>query len=172
MNKEIYLAGGCFWGVEALVHALPGIISAESGYANGSVAAPSYELVKTGTTGHRETVHVVYDTSVISLEAILAAYFSVIDPTVKNRQAMDIGTQYQTGIYYLSDEDGDTARRMAEGLGLPDGALMTEIKPLSSFYRAEEYHQRYLEKNPNGYCHIPFDKIAAAVRIAESFKAK
>lgn len=151
----IYLAGGCFWGMEHLMQSLPGVINAVSGYANGSGKEDAfYEKVLTKTTGFKETVQVEYDPKRISLEAILYAYFYVIDPTVKNRQGNDVGPQYQTGIYYSDENSKEVVERIAALEKDRQAAFHVEIGPLINFYPAEEYHQDYLIKNPTGYCHI------------------
>lgn len=159
-ENVIYLAGGCFWGIEYLMQSIPGVIDARSGYANGSgEAEANYKDVCKGNTGFRETVRVEYDPDKVSLDALLLAYFYVIDPTVKNQQGNDKGTQYQTGIYYTNDKAKETVERIA---GIERGRrkkFYVEIGPLKNFYLAEEYHQDYLEKNPAGYCHIPKDEI-------------
>ena len=152
----IYLAGGCFWGIEHLMASIPGVIDAQSGYANGTGEADAdYDTVSTGQTGFRETVRVEYDPEQVSLDALLLAYFYVIDPTVENRQGYDIGTQYQTGVYYTNDAAKETVERIAELEKSRGNEFRVEIGPLLNFYTAEEYHQNYLEKNPAGYCHIP-----------------
>ena len=162
MSEEvIYLAGGCFWGLEHLMHSLKGVNDAISGYANGTGADDAnYKTVCTGQTGFHETVKVTYDRETISLKAILGAYFYVIDPTTSNRQGHDLGTQYQTGIYYV-DED---SRKIVEEVVAIEKAryskFCVEVQELVNFYPAEEYHQRYLDKNPDGYCHIPRAAIA------------
>ena len=161
-DKEnvIYLAGGCFWGIEYLMESMQGVIDVESGYANGSCSADAdYKTVCTGKTGFRETVRVEYDPEKISLDAILMAYFYVIDPTVENRQGNDIGSQYQTGIYYTNDKAKETIERIADIEKSRSSEFHVEIAPLKNFYPAEEYHQDYLTKNPNGYCHIPREEI-------------
>lgn len=156
----IYLAGGCFWGIEALMQSIPGVIDAQSGYANGTGQADAnYATVSTGQTGFRETVRVEYDPEQVSLDALLLAYFYVIDPTVQNRQGNDRGTQYQTGVYYTNDEAKATVERIADIERSRSKAFYVEIGPLKNFYPAEEYHQDYLEKNPNGYCHIPREEM-------------
>lgn len=159
-NKKIYLAGGCFWGMEKLMRSIPGVIEAISGYANGSDEEnANYKAVCSGQTGFRETVEVEYNPKVVSLDALLLAYFYVIDSTAKNRQGNDIGSQYQAGIYYVDDDSRETVGRIAAiEAGRVDG-FAVEIEPLRSFYHGEEYHQRYLDKNPGGYCHIPIDDI-------------
>ena len=160
MTQTIYLAGGCFWGLEALMQAIPGVIDAQSGYANGSGAAQAnYPAVCSGKTGFQETVKVVYDPDKVSLDALLLAYFHVIDPTVRNRQGNDIGPQYQTGIYYTDEASRAVVERVAALERGRQQAFYVDIGPLQNFFPAEEYHQNYLEKNPGGYCHIPRDKI-------------
>lgn len=150
----IYFAGGCFWGVEHMMEQVPGVVSATSGYANGSLENPDYKAVLSGTTGHRETVRVVYDKSLVMLHELVELFFASIDPTLLNRQGADIGSQYQTGIYYTGDEDGFEIQALAEDEAKKHSAFHVEILPLTSFYEAEEYHQDYLVKNPTGYCHL------------------
>lgn len=153
--KEIYLAGGCFWGVAEYMSRIKGIVGSEVGYANGSLKDPSYEQVCTGTTGHTETAHIKFDEKTISLEEILDRFWDIIDPTVLNRQGPDTGSQYRTGIYYTDLEDREiilkTLKRQKEKYDEP---IVTEVESLKLFYKAEEYHQEYLKKNPGGYCHI------------------
>lgn len=159
-ENVIYLAGGCFWGIEHLMQSIPGVIDAKSGYANGTCAAEAnYKSVCAGNTGFRETVRVEYDPKRVSLDALLLVYFYVIDPTVKNRQANDIGSQYQTGIYYTNDTVRETAQRIYDLEKSRRTKFYVEFGPLVNFYPAEEYHQDYLQKNPNGYCHIPRGEI-------------
>ena len=156
----IYLAGGCFWGLEKLMQSLPGVVSAVSGYANGDDdLVPTYNQVITGRTGYRETVRVEYQPDVISLDAILFAYFQVIDPTIENAQGNDVGTQYQTGVYYADEAAQATVERIATMEKDRHERFKVEIKPLLRFYDAEEYHQDYLDKNPLGYCHISRDEM-------------
>jgi len=156
----IYLAGGCFWGMEKLMKSIPGVMETTCGYANGiSEEAPTYDMVCTGLTGFRETVRTEYLKDKISLEAILFAYFSVIDPTVKNRQGYDEGTQYQTGIYYIDKESEIIVKEIANIEQDRHCPLAVEIEPLVSFYEAEGYHQDYLDKINGGYCHITPDEI-------------
>ncbi|HZJ57158.1 MAG TPA: peptide-methionine (S)-S-oxide reductase MsrA [Clostridia bacterium] len=156
--KEIVLAGGCFWGVEEFMSRIPGVVDTKVGYANGTHAHPSYEDVCTGATGHTEACYVKYNEDTIDLRELLDRFWSVIDPTIKDRQGNDIGSQYRTGIYYIDEEDQDT---ITDSLNREQikytRPIVTEIEPLSCFYDAEEYHQRYLKKNPNGYCHIKLD---------------
>ena len=164
-SKVIYLAGGCFWGIEHLMQSIPGVLDAQSGYANGSGQADAnYKTVCTGKTGFRETVRVEYDPKQVSLEAILCAYFYVVDTTVQDRQGEDVGTQYQTGIYYTDDMARQTVERIAQ-LERTDRAFYVELGPLQNFYPAEEYHQDYLVKNPDGYCHVPLHEISLFSRL-------
>ncbi|MCI5773175.1 MAG: peptide-methionine (R)-S-oxide reductase MsrB [Erysipelotrichaceae bacterium] len=159
-ENVIYLAGGCFWGIEHLMESIPGVIDAKSGYANGTGEKDAtYTKVLTGLTGFKETVRVEYDPEEVSLEALLMAYFYVIDPTVENRQGNDFGTQYQTGIFYTNDKAKETVERIADIERSRNEKFVVEIGPLVNFFPAEEYHQDYLQKNPNGYCHIPKDEI-------------
>jgi len=161
MNKVIYFAGGCFWGMEHLMQSIPGVIDAECGYANGYEGAePSYTAVCSGTTGYRETVRVEYDDKLVSLERLLFVFFAVIDPTMFERQGFDIGSQYQTGVYYTDEGSRETVERIAALERAEYGRrFYVEIKALQNYFAAEEYHQNYLEKNPSGYCHINPAKI-------------
>ena len=165
-ESVIYLAGGCFWGMERLMQSIPGVLDAQSGYANGTGEADAnYAAVCTGATGFRETVRVEYDPDQVSLDALLLAYFYVIDPTVQDRQGNDRGTQYQTGVYYTNDSARETVERIAAIERGRSEAFFVEIGPLLNFYPAEEYHQDYLEKNPGGYCHIPLAEIELFSRL-------
>lgn len=156
----IYLAGGCFWGMEKLMQSIPGVIDAESGYANGTEEADAnYKTVCGGNTGFRETVRVTYDPELVSLDALLLAYFYVIDPTAENRQGNDVGSQYQTGVYYTNESAKEAVERIAAIEAGRAKRFAVEIGPLKNFYPAEEYHQDYLDKNPSGYCHIPTAEI-------------
>ena len=151
----IYLAGGCFWGLEKLMQSIPGVTDAVSGYANGTGEADAnYKAVCAGGTGFRETVKVTYDPERVSLDALLLAYFYVIDPTVENRQGNDVGSQYQTGVYYADNASKESVERIATLERGRRKKFAVEIGPLVNFFPAEEYHQDYLDKNPNGYCHI------------------
>ncbi|MBE6469921.1 MAG: peptide-methionine (S)-S-oxide reductase MsrA [Coriobacteriaceae bacterium] len=159
--REIHLAGGCFWGTEAFLKKLPGVLSCEVGYANGNgaVSKPSYEQVCSGSTGHAETVRVTYDPARISLPLLLKAYFTTIDPTSVNRQGGDRGTQYRTGIYWTDPADEQVIRTalyqlQRELTAAGRGRVAIEATPLSEFWPAEGYHQDYLDKNPGGYCHV------------------
>ena len=155
MIEEIYLAGGCFWGTQRYFDCLPGVVKTEVGYANGKTENPTYEQVKYEDTGHAETVKVLYDPKEISLEELLEQYYKVIDPVSVNKQGGDIGTQYRTGIYYTDVAQKAVIEHSLANLQKEyDKPLAVEALPLSNFYTAEEYHQKYLVKNPGGYCHI------------------
>lgn len=152
--KTIYLAGGCFWGTQKFLDQFEGIKQTTVGYANGEKANPTYEEV-CNNSGHAETVKVEYDENIISTTKLLEYYFRTIDPTAVNRQGGDTGIQYRTGIYYedksLVSDINDVVKAEQKKYDLP---LAVEVAPLESFYDAEEYHQKYLDKNPGGYCHI------------------
>lgn len=153
--KQIYLAGGCFWGVEEYFSRIEGVVDTEVGYANGKKMNPTYEQVCTGLTGHAETTYVKYDEKVISLEELLNRFFRIINPTILNRQGNDIGNQYRTGIYYTDFNDLEVINKVvAQEQKKYDKPIVTEVKELAFFYYAEDYHQDYLKKNPGGYCHV------------------
>ena len=167
--KEIYLAGGCFWGVEAFMARIPGVADTEVGYANGRTENPTYEQVCRENTGHAETVRVHYDPAKIALEKLLQAYFTIIDPTSRNRQGNDVGSQYRTGIYYVNPEDREIARMVIEQEQKAySRSIAVELEPLANYYPAEEYHQDYLEKNPHGYCHIDLGKLEGIADTSEA----
>ena len=153
--KTIYLAGGCLWGTQKFFDQFEGVVETEVGYANGPTADPTYQDV-CASSGHAETVRIVYDEARISLTQILDWYFLTIDPTSYHRQGMDMGVQYRTGIYYTDSSDlPELKARYEREQEKFKPKLQVELKPLENFYPAEEYHQKYLEKNPGGYCHIP-----------------
>lgn len=161
--KEIYLAGGCFWGTEKYLSCIQGIIKTDVGYANGNTENPTYQEVCHNNTGHAETVRVFYDPAQIRLEIILHLYYDVINPTSVNRQGNDIGSQYRTGIYYVDDRDVTIIKKSLEELQTKyDKPIAIEVLPLRNYYLAEEYHQKYLDKNPEGYCHIGSHKFEQA----------
>lgn len=167
--KELYLAGGCFWGVEKFLALLPGVEETEVGYANGTVAAPTYEEVCSGRTGHAETVRVGYDPQKLPLQILLEQFYSVIDPFSVNRQGADVGTQYRSGIYYTTEADLPAIEASVAALREQFQKIPAiEVVPLKNFYPAEEYHQKYLAKNPGGYCHIGAEdfKRAGALKVA------
>lgn len=156
MKKEIYFAAGCFWGAEHLFRQVDGVLDTEVGFANGHVENPTYQEVYTDATGHAETVRVTYEPLRVSLPFLLSLYFRSVDPTSLNRQGGDRGTRYRTGIYFVDDADRPFVDyALAQEALLHDSPLCVEALPLRVFYRAEEYHQDYLGKNPDGYCHLP-----------------
>lgn len=153
--KTIYLAGGCFWGVQKYFDQFKGVTGTEVGYANGPDKAPGYQDV-CRSSGHAETVRVDYDPDTLSLTQLLNYYFMVIDPLSVNRQGNDKGIQYRTGIYYTEESQLQEIRAVWARQEEKAGAkLAVELEPLHNFFSAEEYHQKYLDKNPGGYCHIP-----------------
>lgn len=159
--RTIYLAGGCFWGVEAFLARIYGVADAVSGYANGNTKRPTYEDVSYKNSGHAETVMVKYDPAKVSLEELLRRYLRIIDPTSLNKQGYDEGVQYRTGIYYT--EEGDKAvieKVLREEQGRYSRPVVVEALPLRNFYRAEEMHQNYLEKQMDGYCHVDFSELS------------
>ncbi|UWG95356.1 peptide-methionine (R)-S-oxide reductase MsrB [Dehalobacter sp. DCM] len=167
----IYLAGGCFWGTEKYLASIRGVLATQVGYANGKTANPTYDDVCYRDTGHAETVHVEYDPSIIPLEFLLELFYSVIDPVSVNKQGGDSGIQYRTGIYYTDDADLPViARSIAKLQNRYSQTIAIEVKPLDNFWPAEDYHQKYLDKNPQGYCHIRKEKFmnAAAARVDPS----
>ena len=153
-EKMIVLAGGCFWGVEKAFKALDGVLETTVGYANGSTDNPTYEEVCRNETGYKEAVKVVYQPNVVSLSTIIRAFFLCIDPRQRNRQGNDIGSQYQAGIYYVDEKDLDAIKPVYTNERMKYDRFFVELEPLKNFYTAEEYHQDYLDKHPNGYCHI------------------
>jgi peptide methionine sulfoxide reductase msrA/msrB len=155
-EKEIYLAGGCFWGTEHFFKQIEGVMETEVGFANGHTENPTYQEVYTDTTGYVETVLVKYDPDVVGLEFLLEMYFKAIDPTSVNKQGHDEGTRYRTGIYYTDADDLSVINKVyAEEQANYPLPLAVEKLPLENFYTAEDYHQDYLDKNPTGYCHLP-----------------
>ena len=158
--REIWLAGGCFWGLEAYLDKLRGVVHTNVGYANGSTEDPSYEQVCGGSTGHAETVYVQYDPKHIELATLLTYFFKVVDPTSVNRQGNDRGSQYRSGIYYKDTADKAIIEQViAQEQKKYSAPIATEVLPLSNYCAAEEYHQKYLDKNPHGYCHIDLSSL-------------
>lgn len=154
--KEIYFAAGCFWGAQHFFAGVDGVKEAVAGYANGNGENPSYEEVYTDTTGFAETVRVRYDETRISLPQLTELYFTIINPLSLNKQGGDIGTRYRTGVYYTEEADKALIQPVFEAEARRVGApLVVELEPLRNFYLAEERHQDYLDKNPDGYCHVP-----------------
>lgn len=158
--KEIYLAGGCYWGVEKYISNIKGVVETTVGFANGNTHRPTYEQVRYQNTGHAETVRVVYDDARLPLSVLLKLFYLIIDPTSVDKQGEDEGHQYRTGIYFTEENDdiiiSESLKELEEQVGAP---LAVEACPLEHFYDAEEYHQKYLDKNPGGYCHVPIARI-------------
>lgn len=158
MRKDIYLAGGCFWGAEHFFQQIDGVVLTEVGFANGHTPDPTYKEVYTDTTGYAETVHIQYDTERVGLRFLLRMFFKAIDPTSLNKQGEDEGTRYRTGIYFTDSADLPIIRNIFDEVQSQTKApVVVEVEPLQVFYRAEDYHQDYLNKNPDGYCHLPFE---------------
>lgn len=156
--KEIVLGGGCFWGVQEFMSRLEGVKKTEVGYANGRGENPTYEDICNNNTYYAEVCKILYDENEISLENILEEFWSIIDPTILNRQGNDIGSQYRTGIYYTDKTDIEIIEKSKnKEQNKYSKKIVTEVKPLEKYYKAEEYHQDYLKKNPGGYCHIKLD---------------
>ena len=156
ITKEIYLAGGCFWGTEHFFKQITGVVETETGFANGYTSAPTYEQVYMDTTGYAETVRVVYAPEQVSLKFLLHMLFMAIDPTSVNKQGHDEGTRYRTGIYYTDDADRAVIDQVfAEEQAKYAQPMVVERDKLKNFYPADEYHQDYLDKHPDGYCHLP-----------------
>lgn len=158
--KEIYLAGGCFWGLQKYLDSVKGVVFTEVGYANGETENPTYQEVCLDYTGFAEAVYVKYDSEKISLTFLLKLYYDAIDPVSVNRQGPDRGRQYRTGIYYTDKEDlaviEDSIKELQTYFDKP---IAIEVTSLTNYYKAEEYHQKYLDKNPGGYCHISWEQI-------------
>ncbi len=156
MIKDIYFAAGCFWGVQKYFKLIDGVVGTAVGYANGQTLNPTYREVYTDTTGYAETVHVQYNSSVLSLEFLVSMFFRAVDPLSLNKQGEDVGTRYRTGIYYTAPEDLPIIHDGYASVENEYGCeLAVEVLPLKNFYTAEEMHQDYLDKNPEGYCHLP-----------------
>jgi methionine-S-sulfoxide reductase len=156
-QENIILAGGCFWGVEELFKNFDGVIETAVGYTGGFSQNPTYSTVSTGLTGHAESVKITFDNSKTSLEKILKFFFAIHDPTQLNRQQNDVGTQYRSEIFYFDEEQKQKAQNIikkAEELKIYKSKIQTKISPATEFYKAEKYHQNYLQNNPDGYtCH-------------------
>lgn len=155
--EKAILAGGCFWGVEELFKTLDGVVETRVGYTGGDIENPSYKVVSTGVTNHAEAIEILFDRDKISYEKILKFFFTIHDPTQVNRQQNDIGSQYRSEIFYLNDEQEIIAEKIikeADKSGVFKKPVVTQISKAKTFWSAEEYHQDYLDKNPNGYtCH-------------------
>lgn len=156
-NQTAYLSGGCFWGMEELVRQIPGVLETEVGYTGGETPNATYEIVKSGRSGHAESLKIVFAPNRLTYRHLLFEFFRMHNPTTKNRQGNDFGTQYRSAIFYTNEEQKRTAEeviRTVESSGEWQAKIITEVVPFKAFYRAEEYHQDYLVKHPQGYtCH-------------------
>lgn len=162
MQQTIYLAGGCFWGVQGYFDQLKGVIESQVGYANSQVESPTYKQVCSGVTNATETLKLTFDEKILSLEEVLARFFNVIDPFALNYQGNDVGTQYRSGIYTQDSKMLEAIQKFVESYQKKlSQRIVTEVGELNNFYAAEPYHQKYLMKNPQGYCHID---LSAALR--------
>jgi peptide-methionine (S)-S-oxide reductase len=170
--QTITLGGGCFWCLEAVYELVEGVTAVESGYSNGHVMNPSYEQVCGGDTGHNEVVQVTFDTDVIALADVLEIFFHIHDPTTKNRQGNDVGTQYRSGIYFTSPEQERVAREVwAVANAAHGGRVVTELLPLANYSKAETYHQHYFARHPGqGYC--AFVVAPKVEKFKKTFKAR
>jgi peptide-methionine (S)-S-oxide reductase len=172
-NEFATLAGGCFWCLEAVFEDVEGVVDVESGYTGGSVERPSYRQVCEGTTGHAEVVRIEFDPARISYRELLEIFFSIHDPTTLNRQGNDVGTQYRSGVYTYSDAQREAAEASREAYGrrlaeAGHGEITTEITDAPDFYYAEDYHQQYLAKVPNGYCGLGGTGVSCPVGVASA----
>jgi peptide-methionine (S)-S-oxide reductase len=170
----VTLGGGCFWCLEAIFLQVKGVCSVESGYSGGSIADPSYEQVCTGTTGHAESVQIAFESKMIDLHDILSIFFTIHDPTTLNRQGADVGSQYRSVIFYRNDAQKAVAESVMKEIGdakIWERPIMTQLAPFAAFYKAEAYHQRYYERNPDqGYCRVVIEPKVRKFR--EKFKDK
>lgn len=157
-EETAILAGGCFWGMEELLRKIPGVVNTVVGYSGGNTSLPKYENVKSGSTGHAESVQIKFNPKILSYESLLKEFFKMHDPTTTNRQGNDVGTQYRSAIFYFSEEQKKTAEKvkaMVNSNGYWKKPVVTEITAAGPFFPAEEYHQDYLQKHPDGYtCHF------------------
>ncbi|MGE4130448.1 MAG: peptide-methionine (S)-S-oxide reductase MsrA [Bdellovibrionales bacterium] len=158
MKESLVVAAGCFWGVEELIRKVDGVLDTEVGYTGGKTENPTYETVKTGSTGHAESIRITFDSAKISRADLLQLFFKLHDPTTRNRQGNDVGSQYRSAIFVSNAEEESVARASIEEAlrsGRWSRPVVTTIEPLKTFYSAEAYHQNYLQKNPGGYtCHF------------------
>ena len=157
-NEKAILAGGCFWGMEDLIRRQTGVISTRVGYTGGTTENPTYKDICNGDTGHAESIEITFDPSQTSYRALLEFFFKMHDPTTENRQGNDVGTQYRSEIFYINEDQKSVAEQLIKEIdnaAFLDSKVVTKVTPASTFYEAEEYHQDYLEKNPQGYtCHF------------------
>lgn len=168
-EKEIFFAGGCFWGTEHFFKQIQGVTFTQVGYANGNTKNPTYEEVCTDETGFTEAVKVQYNPEIVSLGFLIDLFFKTIDPTSLNKQGGDVGTQYRTGIYFELEKDKQVILNKLEELQKQyNKKIVVECLPIENFYPAEDYHQDYLDKNPTGYCHIPYELFKLAKDAKEN----
>lgn len=154
--KTIFLAAGCFWGAQHYLKQIHGVVETETGFANGNTDNPTYEEVYTDRTGYAEAVRVVFDPEVLPLKRLVQLYFDCIEPTSVNQQGEDRGTRYRTGVYYIEPEDRLTIQEVYDDVQRGYSApLAVEVEPIRNFFPADESHQDYLDKHPDGYCHLP-----------------
>ena len=157
-NQTAYLAGGCFWGMEELIRRIPGVLETEAGYTGGDIPNATYEIVKTGRSGHAESMKVIFNPDLLSYRHLLFEFFRMHDPTTRDRQGNDVGTQYRSAIFYLDEAQKHTAEdviRIVNASGEWQAEVVTEVAAFKAFYSAEGYHQKYLLKHPHGYtCHF------------------
>lgn len=159
----IYLAGGCFWGMQAYFDNINGVTHSQVGYANSAINSPSYELVCSGKSEAAETLELIYDANKILLSDIISHFLHIIDPCALNFQGNDIGTQYRNGVYFINKDDEVIIRNVLHIWEVKHNKkAVTEILALKNFYPAESYHQKYLLKNPNGYCHIDIESALSS----------
>lgn len=172
-TKKIYLAGGCFWGIEKYLSLIEGVTATQVGYANGNTPNPTYQKVCEGNTGYNEAVEVTYKSDIIDLPGLLSRFYQVIDPTSINKQGNDIGDQYRSGIYFVYPEDEAVIKNSLKILqSRYQKKIVVEVKELKNFYRAEDYHQKYLDKNPGGYCHVGQDQFSYVLSLDKSLYKK
>ena len=165
---DIWFAAGCFWGAQKFFKMVDGVVFTEVGFANGQTANPTYKEVYTDKTGHAECVHLKYNPSAISLKELVGLFLKIVDPFSINRQGEDEGTRYRTGIYFNRNSDCEEIKAVISAFEEVAGrSVAVEIQHLASFFRAEEYHQNYLEKNPGGYCHLNPEIFKMAKQIRE-----
>lgn len=162
------LGGGCFWCIEAAFDEIKGVVKVESGYSGGTTASPTYEQVCTGTTGHAEVVQVTFDPNIISFKEILEIFFTTHDPTTRNRQGADVGTQYRSVMFYHNEKQKEVAEQVIEELGAAkvwDDPIVTQVEPFEKFYNAEDYHRGYFGRHPEaGYCRVVIAPKIAKLR--------
>jgi peptide-methionine (S)-S-oxide reductase len=161
-HQKIIVSGGCFWGVEAAYRLVDGVVETKVGYIGGHTEKPSYEEICTGITGHVEAVEVKFDQNIVNLSFLLDLFFLIHDPTQLNRQGNDIGDQYRSELFYFNDNQReliDQKIKILKSKSSLKGDIVTKVTPVEEFYEAESYHQKYLEKNPIGYCHINLNEV-------------